>query len=88
MPFDIKVKKNENEKQTFLQRGENANKSKSCQKSKQVLSKKVLSKKIENQKNSFRNNNKNTITLLSDSVNYIKLVFRKTAKTKKLKRNK
>ena len=40
MTFDIKTKKDENEKQMLFQRDENANKLKSCQKSKQILMKK------------------------------------------------
>ena len=40
MTFDIKTKKDENEKQMSFQRDENANKSKNRQKSKQTLMKK------------------------------------------------
>ena len=40
MTFDIKAKKNENEKQTLFQRDESANELKNRQKSKQILIKK------------------------------------------------
>ena len=40
MTFDIKMKKNENEKQASFQRDENANELKNRQKSKQILMKK------------------------------------------------
>ena len=48
MTFDIKAKKNEDEKQTLSQRDKNANESKNRQKSKQTLM-----KKFENRKNIF-----------------------------------
>ena len=40
MTFDIKTKKNKNEKQAPFQRDENADKSKSRQKSRQILMRK------------------------------------------------
>ena len=48
MTFDIKTKKNENEKQMSFQRDKNADKSKNRQKSKQILM-----KKFENRENIF-----------------------------------
>ena len=48
MTSDIKIKKNENEKQTSFQRDKNANESKNHQKSKQILM-----KKFENRENIF-----------------------------------
>ena len=80
MTFDIKTKKNENEKQTSFQRDESANELKNRQKLKQTLM-----KKFENRKNIFRNNNNDVVTSLSDNVDYVELVVKERTKTKNLK---
>ena len=83
MTFDIKTKKNENEKQTSFQRSESANESKNRQKSKQILM-----KKFENRKNIFRNNNNDVVTSLNDNVDYVELAVKEKTKTKNLKTKK
>ena len=80
MTFDIKTKKNEDEKQASFQRDESANESKSRQKSKQILM-----REFENQKNISRNDNDDVVTSSSDNVDYVELVVKKRAKTKNLK---
>ena len=80
MTFGIKMKKDENEKQTSSQRGENANESKNYQKLKQILM-----KKFENQEDIFRNDNDDVVTSSSDDVDYVKFVVKKRTKTKNLK---
>ena len=80
MTFDIKIKKDENKKQTSFQRGESANKSKNRQKSKQILM-----KKFENRKNIFWNDNDDVATSLNDDVDYVEFVVKEKAKTKNLK---
>ena len=80
MTFDIRAKKDKNEKQTSFQRGESADESKNHQKSKQILM-----KKFENRKNIFRNNNDDVVTLSNDNVDYVELIVKEKAKTKNLK---
>ena len=80
MTFDIKTKKDENKKQALSQRGENANKSKNHQKSRQILM-----RKFENRENIFRNNNDDVVTLSNDNVDYAELVVKEKTKTKNLK---
>ena len=80
MTFDIKTKKDENEKQTSFQRGESADESKNRQKSKQILM-----REFENRKNIFRSDNDDVVTSSNDNVNYIELVVKKKTKTKNLK---
>ena len=80
MTFDIKTKKNENEKQTSFQRGKNANESKNHQKSKQILI-----KKFENWKDIFRNDNDDVTTSSNDNIDYTEFVVKEKAKTKNLK---
>ena len=80
MTFDIKAKKNENEKQMSFQRDESANKSKNHQKSKQILM-----RKFENRENIFRNDNDNVVTSSNDNVDYVEFVVKKRTKTKNLK---
>ena len=80
MTFDIKTKKDENEKQMSFQRGESANKSKNRQKSKQILM-----KKFKNRKNIFRNDNDDVVTSSNNNVDYVELAVKKKVKTKNLK---
>ena len=80
MTFDIRARKDEDEKQTSSQRDENADESKNCQKSKQILM-----VKFENRKDIFQNDNNDVVTSLSDNVDYVKLAAKKKAKTKNLK---
>ena len=80
MTFDIKTKKNENEKQASSQRGENANELKNHQKSKQILM-----KKFENRKDIFWNDNDDIVTSLNDNVDYTEFVVKKKTKIKNLK---
>ena len=80
MTFDIKTKKNENEKQASFQRGESADESKNHQKSKQILM-----KKFENRKDIFRSDNDDIITSLNDNVDYAELAAKEKTKTKNLK---
>ena len=80
MTFDIKTKKNEDEKQTLFQRDESANESKNRQKSRQILM-----KKFENRENISRSDNDDVVTSSNDNVDYIELVVKEKTKTKNLK---
>ena len=80
MTFDIKTKKNENEKQASFQRDESADELKNYQESKQILM-----RKFENRENIFQSDNDDVVTSLNDNVDYAELVVKKKTKMKNLK---
>ena len=80
MTFDIRTKKDEDEKQASFQRGESANESKNRQKLKQILM-----RKFKNRENIFRNDNDDVVTSSSDNIDYIEFVVKEKTKTKNLK---
>ena len=80
MTSDIKMKKDEDEKQASLQRDESADESKNRQKLKQILM-----RKFENREDTFRSDNDDVVTSLNDDVDYAELAVKEKTKTKNLK---